>query len=585
MWRSAVVVLSASLGLTGCKGGGKRASDATPPVLVSAVILSMGANPVAGDTLNLRFDEAIAPVAGKLLTDADLALTAGASLGDVTLPPTKTDNRTLAVTLGAGVNLVPGVSTLALAPTNDVVTDTTGNLGRAGDAVIVTRGDGDAPVIGLFTASEVDRTLNGTGGAGGELQVPTTGFTIDLTYGDATSNVLPAATEITASVAVTVNGRGLAADSNLLPHLEALAATSVLASYRVPATMIFPVTEVTLSASVADTSGMRSAPATFVLRTITASDGVRPFETSANPSQVWYLDTTRDLESYSARSLGGTAYAVDVVPGANGRPDLYDALTLIGVLGPDIGVNATVLSLMQTAIGLELQQLLGGANVTFTFSPQGAFGGNPSVAYNSLGFSQICIAGAPSQAGVLGLALYDPNNDTQDNDCLTDFQNSRLGVFVLTVVDNINGLGGPSTTTFRQTYDPLRSEIPGGQPIGANAQDAARLAGSVTDARLTQMLNAMGRMARFIAVVVAHETGHSMGLVKNGAMPTGLYGGDPANFPGSNDQHIRMPTTVFPNGSVNVMSPTLNFELALSSRTAFNSLNRAYLRERALYNR
>jgi hypothetical protein len=33
------------------------------------------------------------------------------------------------------------------------------------------------------------------------------------------------------------------------------------------------------------------------------------------------------------------------------------------------------------------------------------------------------------------------------------------------------------------------------------------------------------------------------------------------------------------------MSPSLNFELAQSGSTAFNSLNLAYLRERVLHNR
>jgi hypothetical protein len=190
---------------------------------------------------------------------------------------------------------------------------------------------------------------------------------------------------------------------------------------------------------------------------------------------------------------------------------------------------------------------------------------------------------------VLGLALYDPNNDSQNDDCLVDFQANRLGVFVLTVLDNGNGLSGPSTTLFRQTYDPLRAEIGSGGnhgvPIGGDAQDGARLAGTLNDGRATVIHNAIDRMARCIAVVVAHETGHSMGLVKNGAMPVGLYGGDTSNFPGSNSEHIRMPTSVFPPGSVNIMSPSLNFELTQHNSTAFNSLNLAYLRERVLYNR
>jgi hypothetical protein len=160
------------------------------------------------------------------------------------------------------------------------------------------------------------------------------------------------------------------------------------------------------------------------------------------------------------------------------------------------------------------------------------------VPYANAAFSQICISGKSTDSGVLGLALFDPSNATQNDNCQTAFQGVRLGVFVHTILDNSNGFGGPSTTLFRQTYDPLRSELLG-TPVGS--ADAARLAGSVVDSRTTVINNAISRMARFIAVVLAHEAGHSMGLVKNGAMPTGLYGGDATNFPGSNDQHIRMP--------------------------------------------
>lgn len=585
MRQSAIVVLSLLLSAAGCKRGGSGAADVTPPVLVSAVFVGAGATPVAGDTLRLFFSEAVQLIAGRLLTDADLAFAAAGSLGDVAAPPTQVDIRTISIVLGSGVDIAPGVTAIAFAAANDAVADAAGNLGRAGATVVVSKGDGDAPIIGVFTASDVDVTANGTGSAGGTLQVPTTGFTIDLTYSDTTSNVDPAATQLTANRAVAVNGQSVAAGSNLVPHLQASPATTALASYTVSSTVVFPIGDLGLTAIVADSTGMLSAPRTLTVRTVTASDGLRPFETGANPNQLWFLDTSRDLESYALTPTGGTTFTVAVTPVANGRPDLHDALALIGLIGPDPAVNDSVIAQVKIFTLLDLALRFAGANVSFTFTSPGAFGSASSVPYASVGFSQICIAGAPSQAGVLGLALFDPNNDSQNNDCLTAFQNSRLGVFVLTVLDNVNGLGGPSTTMFRQTYDPFRSEISGGQAIGANAQDTARLAGTLNDARQVAIGNAISRLSRFIAVVVAHETGHSMGLVKNGAMPAGLFGGDAANFPGSNSEHIRMPTSLFPLGSVNIMSPTLNFELALSANTAFNSLNRAYLRERVLYNR
>lgn len=582
MRRPALVSLLALA--TACGGSSGRRGDTTPPAIAAAVFVGAGATPVAGEVLRLFFDEPITVADGALLTDADLTLGDGGTLGAVTAPPTLLDSRTVAVTLGSGVALAPGMTTVALSPDNDVILDLAGNRGVGGSAVVLTKGDGDAPVITAFTASGVDATLNGQGSAGGTLQVPTTGFTIDLAYSDATSTVVPAFHEIMASVPVQADGQQLAAGSNLRGALQPLEETASAASYLVPATMTFPAGDVVLTALVRDDTGMTSSAATFTLRTVTPTDSLRPFETTVNASQVWYLDTTRDLESYTLVPTGGTTFDVVVQDGPNGRTDLLDVLALIGLVGSDDATNTASVERLQAVVLTELDRLFGGANVAFTFTSPGTFPPQPSVAYGSHGFSQIAVAGAASHAGVLGLALFDPHNDSQDNDCLTDFQASRLGVFLVTVLDNINGFGGPSTTLFRQTYDPLRGEV-GGTPIGGDAQDAARIAGSVTDGRATTIHNAINRFARFIAVVVAHETGHSMGLVKNGAMPAGLYGGDPTNFPGSNSEHIRMPTTVFPSGSVNVMSPALNFELAQNGHTAFNSLNLAYLRERALYNR
>ena len=119
--------------------------------------------------------------------------------------------------------------------------------------------------------------------------------------------------------------------------------------------------------------------------------------------------------------------------------------------------------------------------------------------------------------------------------------------------------------------------------IGDDAQDGNRLLGSVGDSRETAIDTALADLAQFLATVIAHECGHSVGLVVNGAMPTGLYGDDATNFPGSLDSHIRN-TSLFPTGSTNVMSPSLNFTLATDPSSAFNTLNMAYLREQVFYN-
>jgi hypothetical protein len=218
--------------------------------------------------------------------------------------------------------------------------------------------------------------------------------------------------------------------------------------------------------------------------------------------------------------------------------------------------------------------------VTFTLTqPSGSFAGNSSVAYNSLGFSRISIAGKSTSSGVLGVAIFDPNNDTQNDNTLTDFSGIRLGIFLHTIVDA--GFGPPSSSLFRLTFDSLAPDL-GGVPIGNTAGDDLRLAGTTVGTRTNEIRTAIDDFARFTSVVLAHECGHSMGLVQNGAMPIGLYGNDSTNFPGSSDGHIRN-TSLFPSGATNVMSPSLSYSATLNAATGFNTLNLAYLREQVLY--
>ena len=102
------------------------------------------------------------------------------------------------------------------------------------------------------------------------------------------------------------------------------------------------------------------------------------------------------------------------------------------------------------------------------------------------------------------------------------------------------------------------------------------------------MANALVRLAQFAAVILAHECGHSVGLVANGVMPTGLYGAQAEAFkvfPASAaDGHIKMPPSLFPGLSENIMTPGFDFDSALAPETRFNSLNRAYLLQRVIVN-
>jgi hypothetical protein len=579
-------VLAVGLALTACGGGGGGGPPANArPTIVAAAFTGSG-TPVAGDTLALVFSEPVELVPSTLLTDADVTLSGGASLGGVGTAPSQPSSNTLVVTLGPGVSIVPGTTTIALAPSNDAVRDTTGQLGNGGTPVVIGSGDGSAPTITRLTIAAVDDVLNGSGPAGGLLQVPSNGFTIDLAYSD-NSAIATGQTLVVANVPVGTAGGTRLPGENLVPHLTTVSATNGAASYRVPSTTTFPNGAVTLTATIVDVSGLASTPRSFAATVRAFTNALRPFETTVNSTQLWHLDFSRDVESFTTTAITGGA-TVNTVTGSNGRSDFVD---LLRVLGLDVATpipnvvgsadsNAVVLDRIQSSLLADLAALYTGANVTFTRTqPSPAFPTASSVDYNSFNYSQISIAGAPSSSGVLGVAIFDPSNGTQNDNTRTNFSGTRLGVFVHTIVNA--GLGPPSTSAFRLTFGPFVPSL-GGTPVGSDGQDGDRLSGALSDGRRTAIDQAIEDLARFVAVVTAHECGHSMGLVQNGAMPAGLYGNDATNFPGSVDGHIRN-TSLFPTGATNVMSPSLSYSLGVNPSTAFNTLNLAYLREQVFY--
>lgn len=573
-----------------CGGGGGGGTANASPVVVTASFLGAGSSPVAGDTLVLGFSTTVALVSGTLLTDEDFTLSGGATLGSVTTAPAVLSSTTLSITLGAGVSFTPDTTTIVLSDLNDAAGGTTTAPKGGGTAVIIRSSDGMDPTISNVTIAAIDDELNGTGAAGGTLQVPTNGWTIDLAYSD-NSTIATDQTVITANVSVTTPAGAQPPGTNLRSFFTEVSASNTAASYLVPTGVGFPATAVTLTCIVVDASGLSSAATTYSFTVRAFNDNTRPFETTVNPGQVWFLDFSRDEESYTTSTpISGTQ--VDVNNGANAVSDFEDLMQIVGLTSatPIANVqgsnnsNVVVLDRIKAELLTNLTSYHTGAPISFTLTaPTGSFNGNSSVTYSSLGFSQISISGSSSTSGVLGLAIFDPSNTTQNDNTQLDFATTggaqRLGVFLHTIVDS--GVGQANSTLFRTTYDAF-TPVNGGTPIGNVAQDGDRLLGTVGDARETAIDTAISLMARFVATVTAHECGHSVGLVVDGAMPSGLYGNDTSNFPGSASGHIRN-TSLFPTGATNLMSPSLNFTLATSPSSAFNTLNLAYLREQVFY--
>ena len=586
---------------SGCGGGGGGGGgNSGSPVHLSKVVFQGSSvadtDPSQGETLLLFFDGDITLVSGALLTDSDVQLSSG-SLGQITAAPTKVDARTLQISLGSGVNFVVGATTLDLRQGQDVVQDGAGLFLTSHSAVTIANSDGDRPTIDRMTLDGIPTLLNGEGPAGGTVQVPTTGFTVDLGYSDPSSAIDTTSLVLTSSVAVTVSGSAKAAGTNLVSFFTGTPGGSS-ASLSVPSSMVFPTGSQTLTVTAADTTGNFSSPRTLNLTVHDLTDALRPFETSNNSQQLWFIETARDLDSLgSSTSNAGSTITLSASTGANGTSDLVEELRVIGIMATDANAipnvsgskdsNEVSLDLLKTQILEQLGVLYQGVNVSFTFTDPGGFpSGSSSVLYANATHSRISLSGR-SLAGVLGLAFFDPNNAHQEDDTLhpgsTPPGTQRLGVFLRTVTSSAINVSG---STFRLTFDAFIDHR--GTPIGEDSGDKTRLqnllAKTSGDSRQSAMELAYNRLGRFLAVVLAHECGHSMGLVQDGAQPTGLFGGDSVNFPGSTSGHISLSSSgLFGASAQEVMEPSLSFTKSLDSGTRFNDLLLAYLKETCLY--
>lgn len=586
------------LGSCGGGGGGGGGSSTSSVHLTKAVFQGSSVSdtdPSPGETLLLYFDGDITLVSGAILDDNDVQLSG--SLGQITSAPTMVDARTIQVTLGSGVNFTVGSSTLDLASGQDVLQDGNGLLLAPDNGVTITNSDGDRPSIDSMTLNDIPSLLNGEGAAGGTLQVPPSGFSLDLTYSDPSSAIDTSSLVITSSVAVTASGNNKAAGTNLISFFSG-SPGSGSASLSVPSSLVFPTGSQTLTVTIADATGNFSSPRSFNLTVHDLTDALRPFETSQNSQQLWFIETARDLDSLgSSTTNGGTTIDLSASTGANGTSDFVEELRVLGILTTDAlaipnvsgskNSNEVSLDLLKTQILEQLAVLYQGVSISFTFTDPGGFpSGSASVLYANATHSRISLTGR-SLSGVLGLAFFDPNNAHQEDDTLhpgsTPPSTQRLGVFLRTLTSSAINVSG---STFRLTFDSFIDHR--GTPIGEDSGDKTRLqnllAKTTGDSRQSAMDLAYRRLGRFLAVVLAHECGHSMGLVQDGAQPTGLYGGDSVNFPGSSTGHISLASSgLFGASAQEVMEPSLSFTKSLDSGTAFNDLLKAYLKETCLY--
>ncbi|MGI9643990.1 MAG: dockerin type I domain-containing protein [Ilumatobacteraceae bacterium] len=158
-------------------------------------------------------------------------------------------------------------------------------------------------------------------------------------------------------------------------------------------------------------------------------------------------------------------------------------------------------------------------------------------------YANLCVGGeSPTGPQFLGLAVLDNENLVKnENTC----SNNQYGVFPHAIDDLWEA--DPSYLSAFGAVDP---DV-GGTPLGENPVDPIVLApgfdpGQATPEQLTRWFGAeaaLGAFSSLVGTIVAHETGHLVGLVAHDAPPAGLYGGTT----GGRTDHNVTPTGATPS--------------------------------------
>ncbi|MBI4569463.1 MAG: hypothetical protein HY719_13800 [Planctomycetes bacterium] len=427
----------------------------------------------------------------------------------------------------------------------------------------------------MLTIDRVPASLNGATSAA-ILLTPTSGFSVDFEYANTGKGDIDTATlNVTSNVSIG----GYAAGANLAALFAfSGAGESGAARATIGVGNAFPAGSATVTASISDTTGDLVAERTYTFSVRNAAAADLPFEGGQSFRLVYDRDQVNIVPD--AGQSDGTV----VTAGADGESDFREDLRLYGLRGDtQAGADAQAEAAVKSAILNRMNLLYNGVNIAFTETTQAQvtadFAGTSFYAYGAgPGYSAIAVGGKPVSSGVLedtgatiGRAQFDPGPNTLENDDTV----SNLGIFLTRIFE----LAGATSD-----FTPLSPAL-GGTPLGQSIYNDDDLltngAGGDLDrqARLDAINTAIDSVAKQASAVLAHEVGHSLGLVPDGAPPQGFFGGS-ALFSGSTSGHLRYTTDP---ALVNVMNPASSTADRKSAQLNFGPLDIAYLRGQLLY--
>ncbi|MEZ6038470.1 MAG: Ig-like domain-containing protein [Planctomycetota bacterium] len=391
------------------------------------------------------------------------------------------------------------------------------------------------------------------------LVVPPSGFTIDVNTYDTSSQWVDMS-----SVSIDLSG-------GVGPNPAELAAVAQIGygTFRVvvPSTTPLAAGQWTLNVTVRDLAGNLGSAATIPFAVGDASGGALPFEIT----QVVWVRTDLDRDG-------------------NGRSDFADDMLRLGfaTVGDPAGTNAYMERIVLNGILAKSNHLYGrgsrgepldASSVGLRFTTRQPIG----VPHMQIALGGLDPSGGKGRSygaestGVLGRAYYDYRNA---NLAERNISNSpALGVFpaeMFLYQARIHNQVYPSyQTLFASRFLPVCPDM-GGTPAGSHSLDAAvldpdwdyALASTSERARWNQLMAAADDWVSVIGIILAHEVGHSVGLVAPGAMPTGLFGDSSLH-----DSYA---------GAAEVMAPSVGYEAMTTLDYAFRDIDVAYLRQRVI---
>lgn len=392
------------------------------------------------------------------------------------------------------------------------------------------------------------------------LTLPPHGFTVDLGAADPGNYALDPS-----SFTIRIRGAGTAPGADTI-FREATVRPEGL-TWKLPAKDALAPGEYVLRAEAEDLSGNRGVAAELAFRVAAPDPAALPFERT---QVVWVrFDLDRD---------------------GSGRADFEEDLLRLGLIaaGDPAGTNARMTAIVADGI-------LARANEMFHRGPRGGSTGPESVALlltrrapRGVEHTQIACGGLDPEGdakrtygaestGVLGRAFFDYRNQSRGDRALGT--RPGLGVFpgeLFLFEAAIHIQVYPSfVTPFAKKFLALAPKM-GGTPAGAHPLDRVVLApgfdyaGATPSqkARYNAVFAAADDWATAVGVILAHEIGHTVGLVAEGRAPRGLFG----------DQSLHNSNA----RAGDVMASAVGYSSLVSLDYGFRDLNTAYLRQRVM---